>query len=172
MRKNRAFTLVEMLVVITIIGLLMGLLLPAVQAAREAARRTSCQNNLKQIGIGLHHYHDTFGRFPSGWIADCAEGEPGWGWAALMLPYIEQSNLKNVVDYNAHIDDDANTISRAQPIELFFCTSDGAKSRGGTFLLRDDPDREDPHNHDHLPIDMAASNYVGIYGRRTIENPG
>jgi hypothetical protein len=88
-----------------------------------------------------------------------------------MLPYIEQTNLKNVVDFNAHIDHDANAGSRARPIEIFFCPSDGAK-RPGTFLLLDDPDREDPHNHDHLPITMASSNYVGIYGRRTIENPG
>ena len=74
---RRAFTLVELLVVIAIIGLLIGLLLPAVQAAREAARRTSCKNNLKQIGLALHQHHDVHKRLPAGWTGrDPASGNP------------------------------------------------------------------------------------------------
>jgi len=88
------FTLVELLVVIAIIGVLVALLLPAVQAAREAARRASCQNNLRQIGIACHNYHDVHSNFPSGWIDNPNDpnGE-GWGWGTLILPFIEQENL-------------------------------------------------------------------------------
>jgi len=84
---RRGFTLVELLVVIAIIGVLVGLLLPAVQAAREAARRMQCSNNLKQIGLGLHVYHDTFNVFPYGW------DDRGTSWSAHILPQIEQGNL-------------------------------------------------------------------------------
>ncbi len=90
----RAFTLVELLVVIAIIGVLVALLLPAVQAARESARRTQCTNNLKQIGIGLHTYHDVRGVFPAAWYrTPSAEKRPGWAWGSVILPQIEQTPL-------------------------------------------------------------------------------
>ena len=89
-RKSlRAFTLVELLVVIAIIGILVGLLLPAVQAAREAARRTHCTNNLKQIGLAMHNYHDAHGALPYG-ASEIQNNKPGGSWGAFILPYLEQ----------------------------------------------------------------------------------
>jgi len=99
--KRKAFTLIELLVVIAIIAILIALLLPAVQQAREAARRTQCKNNLKQMGLALHNYHDVYDRFPnasmaadtpqpgcSGWVLS-----RGWSWRVAILPYVEQANL-------------------------------------------------------------------------------
>src|ERR1700704_1333018 len=93
---RRGFTLVELLVVIAIIGVLVALLLPAVQAAREAARRIKCQNNLKQIGIGLHNYHDTIGCFPPG-----ATKSNTTSWHVHVLPFMEQKNLYDQFDFSA-----------------------------------------------------------------------
>ncbi|MBA2113254.1 DUF1559 domain-containing protein [Bremerella alba] len=94
-KKFSGFTLVELLVVIAIIGVLVALLLPAVQQAREAARRIQCSNNLKQIGLALHNYHDTYRAFPAGYRIDHNNGEtsPTYGWTVALLPFIEQDNL-------------------------------------------------------------------------------
>lgn len=167
--RRAGFTLVELLVVIAVIGVLVAILLPAVQMAREAARRATCQNNLHQIGLAIHQYHETHRKLPSGWISEQPEGEPGWGWACLILPYMEGDNLHDLIDFDVHIDDPANEHSRVFGISNYFCPSDNART---TFLLEDDPDQDDPHEHDHLPIRIATSNYVGVVGGCRIQSPG
>ena len=103
--RRFGFTLIELLVVIAIIAILIALLLPAVQQAREAARRTQCRNNLKQIGIALHNYHDTFLVFPPGimrplpWVANTND-QPSVHWDCMLLPYMDQAPLYNQISFS------------------------------------------------------------------------
>ncbi len=97
-RVRRGFTLIELLVVIAIIAILIGLLLPAVQQAREAARRTQCKNNLKQMGLAWHNYHDTFNQFPPGSMRGIAAS-----WHVFILPYMEQAPLYNQLNLSSAI---------------------------------------------------------------------
>ncbi len=102
-RGERAFTLIELLVVIAVIAILIALLLPAVQSAREAARRTSCRNNLKQIGLALHGYHDAWRSLPPAYLARPSPGlelGAGWGWGMLILPYSEQRPLYGAANFD------------------------------------------------------------------------
>lgn len=140
--RRHGFTLVELLVVITIIGILIALLLPAVQSAREAARRMQCCNNFKQIGIAMHSYHAAKGCFPPGTISWYDPASPcipaprnrpnyfGWGWGALILPYMEQESLYSRYDFNGQLGDYSrpgnpnNLIVSATRLSGFLCPSD------------------------------------------------
>jgi len=121
-RKRFGFTLVELLVVIAIIGILVALLLPAVQAAREASRRMSCSNNLKQFGLAVLNYHDTYKSFPPGrWGGS---GGRVFSVHGLILPFMEQSNVRDLIDYTVFWDSPGNSAARAASIPVFLCPSD------------------------------------------------
>jgi prepilin-type N-terminal cleavage/methylation domain-containing protein/prepilin-type processing-associated H-X9-DG protein len=125
-RLKRAFTLVELLVVIAIIGVLVALLLPAVQAAREAVRRASCANNLRQLGLALHNYHDIFNKFPG--ARDPFSPGP-FSTQAHLLDYLEQSNLSKMVDFSQPTSTGGNQSVANMVVKAFLCPSDPANGR-------------------------------------------
>ncbi|RUL87303.1 DUF1559 domain-containing protein [Tautonia sociabilis] len=149
-RPSRAvgFTLIELLVVIAIIGVLVALLLPAVQSAREAARRSRCLNNLRQMGIALHGYHDSARSFPpGGWLRRPGEPTMRWlAWSALLLPNLEQSALYNGLNLAVPFNHHANTTAAATVLEVYLCPSS-----------RREDDRVDGR---------GACDYGGMYGER------
>ena len=120
MSRRRGFTLIELLVVIAIIAILIALLLPAVQQAREAARRTQCKNNLKQIGLALHNYHDAHRCLPFG------QGGTQVKFSALsqLLPYLDQAPVYNQINFSLDVNDPANDDARTLEIAMFRCPSD------------------------------------------------
>jgi prepilin-type N-terminal cleavage/methylation domain-containing protein/prepilin-type processing-associated H-X9-DG protein len=154
---RRGFTLIELLVVIAIIAILIGLLLPAVQKVREAAARLGCTNNLKQIGLALHSYHDSQSLFPPGYVdgntnpASTPDNDvgPGWGWASFLLPYIEQGNVFNQINFSQGVGLGSNTPVCQLPLKIFQCPSDPYQQNFTVW----------PTN-----VVVAHSNYVGCNG--------
>lgn len=147
-RLTRGFTLIELLVVIAIIGVLVALLLPAVQQAREAARRSQCKNNLKQIGLALHNYHDVHLVFP---LASYYQGlnplGPGlnsqWGWSSMILPFIDQAPMYNLLNigpstFEQAANDPIRLAALTTPLSVFMCPSDpeGGVNRNRPFLAK------------------------------------
>lgn len=175
-----AFTLVELLVVIAIIGVLVALLLPAVQAAREAARRSSCSNNLKQVGIGLHNYHDVILTFPSGWLDHPTGNVESWGWSALLLPYIEQGPLHDKLGVSKGTleqritADSANVYPATRTVlKVFICPSDSGHNAG---LTHNNRSFDGGVGYTAAGFTGAAntiaglSNYMGVAGHRDVTN--
>jgi len=154
-RHRSGFTLVELLVVIAIIGVLVALLLPAVQAAREAARRSSCSNNLKQIGLALHNYEGTFLTLPMGTI-NIAAGTPGTannaGPHPVFLPFVEQSSVHSLFNFNVDLNTAAvNEAARQQSLKVFSCPSSPSSPK---FILA----------APQCPLGCGTTNYVQSLG--------
>lgn len=140
-------TLVELLVVIAIIGILVGLLLPAVQAAREAGRKIQCQNNLKQVGLAIQNYESAIKTLPPG----CLQWRPfrgnpnlkNFAWSAMILPYMEQTTLHSLVNFNVPFDHPLNSIAAKTPLSVYLCptvptheTARGRTDYGGMYGQR------------------------------------
>jgi prepilin-type N-terminal cleavage/methylation domain-containing protein len=129
--QARGFTLVELLVVIAIIGLLVALLLPAIQAARESARKTSCRNNLHQVGVAIHNYESAFKKLPPGYkFVTSPQGNLlGHSWTVMILPFMELQSIYDVINFKKPVYDPANVV-REQHISTLLCPTDGVSPSG------------------------------------------
>ena len=171
--RRRGFTLIELLVVIAIIAILISLLLPAVQQAREAARRSQCRNNLKQIGLALHNYHDSYNTFPPGALAMSTAGvaykpgdaEPsrtavtgGWGWSVYILPYLDQGPLYAMLAPNGNNFPAAPTDLTKTILPVYLCPSEARGPIHTSFAMGGDGG-----SNGH-----ARSSYPAIFGSASV----
>jgi prepilin-type N-terminal cleavage/methylation domain-containing protein/prepilin-type processing-associated H-X9-DG protein len=180
-RQGRGFTLIELLVVIAIIAVLIALLLPAVQSAREAARRAGCVNNLKQIGLALHNYHDSNNTFPPGYVSSvlgtvlnaCNQDSEnglsvdlgaGWAWGSAILPFLEQQPLYNSINFNLSVAYHDNDTCSLTPLSVYLCPSDPGPSVVPVFSDPPDPANPGTYNASHIVDTLSRGNYVGMYG--------
>jgi prepilin-type N-terminal cleavage/methylation domain-containing protein/prepilin-type processing-associated H-X9-DG protein len=158
---RRAFTLVELLVVLAIISVLIGLLLPAVQQVRESARRVHCQNNLRQLGLALINFHDVNKAFPaSGWTT-VGPGNPLGkyvGWRALTLPYIEQENLQNLYNFSVHWWEGTNPAAGGVAVKTYQCPSTPNEADVLSAVAKP------PRPAMTFPLPLARTDYEAIMG--------
>jgi prepilin-type N-terminal cleavage/methylation domain-containing protein len=166
--RQRGFTLIELLVVIAIIAVLIALLLPAVQQAREAARRSTCKNNMKQLGLALHNYHDTFIAFPPAYTIKAGySATANWeclfdsvqycsSWSIACLPYFDQAPLYNQYNFDLGVGEGTNPTVTGTFLGSMVCPTDTFASSRNTF--RHNPGRASPPTH--------YPKYVGVVGAR------
>ncbi len=159
---SRAFTVLELLVVISILMMLFGLLLPAIQATRGAARRMQCGNHLRQIGLALQLYHESQRVLPAGWLRD-SRHKSTYGWAASLLPYLEAGSLYSKVDFEAGILAPVNGQLRSLTPEVYLCPADIASPEFTLF--------EEGHTQPREPlllnrglVQLPSANYAGVFG--------
>ena len=166
-KPSHGFTLIELLVVIAIIAILIALLLPAVQQAREAARRSQCKNNLKQLGLAMHNYHDVFKTLPPGYVdirnssGDCVDNNGHWAWSVFLLPYLDQAGLYNQLDPGNTLPSDAanssaNRTAMSKRYPVFVCPSGNSPQKhdwGGYAISY-------PHGSTGGSAYMSVTNYV------------
>ena len=178
-RSRAGFTLIELLVVIAIIAILISLLLPAVQQAREAARRTQCRNNLKQLGLAVHNYHDSFLTFPAGYYSwptsDGSgpafaqidpltwDGGPGWGWGTALLPYLDQAPLSALLNSDLPIWHPSHADFIRTKLSVFLCPT--ATGGDDEFTVRDAAG--DPLLIGGQPIELGRAHYVASHGQES-----
>ncbi len=155
-RSARGFTIVELLVVICLIAVVSALLLPAVQHSRDAARRTQCKNNMKQIGLAFHNYHDVYQSFSPGWTQHHPQPGPEtrYGWSVFVLPFVEQAPLYQRMDFQTQ---------RAEPLQLF-------QSRIPTYRCPEDPSDEVNSQRGQFGTLNYSVNFGPIAPPRLVEN--
>ncbi len=179
--RRMGMTLIELLVVVAIIGVLVSLLLPAVMSARETVRRASCLNNLKQISLGIHNYHDAFGRFPSGYIRQHIvptedRYKIGWGWGALIQGTMGQQPLYEQVRNAFPLDPMSRTATRTFAPPLWRCPSDQIVGVTCVGRVTENLNPPEPTPANPNPSNIlrpcigfgARSSYVGNYGSTAV----
>ncbi len=169
---RRAFTLIEFLAVMAIIVILLSILFPAILQARHAARRAQCKNNLRQIGLAMHSYLDTYGVYPPGYLHHTNPNEianaSGFGWGALLLPFSNQQALYGTFNFSVPIWDDANVTARTARISAYACPTDRI-SEGGFYNMAGEQYSQSSYvaNFGSGLMDVNPQDCRGVFGRNS-----